>query len=745
MAIHEIIERLHGATKRGTGWQARCPAHTDSNPSLSIREEDGKILLHCHAGCSTEAVLKALGLTFSDLYEGRAGERRITENYPYVDESGRLLFEVVRYSPKGFRQRRRSETGAWIWNLEGVRRVLYRLPEITTSDDIVVLEGEKDVATARTLGLVATCNPGGAGKWNDEYSEILRGKRVVVISDADDPGRKHARQVRESLLGKVASVRVIELPGAKDLTDWVERGGNLIGLQELIQRSSTSAPPAAPSLRVVSIAELLTMDIKPREMTLHAFLPAQGLAMLYSKRGVGKTYISLGISVAVASGGEFLTWKAPCARRVLYVDGEMPCSSLQERLSSIIAGSKTIPEDDSLRIITPDLQDRSLPDLASLSGQEMIEEHLEGVSLLVLDNLSALVRAGKENEGEGWLPVQDWALGLRRRGISVLFVHHAGKSGSQRGTSRREDLLDSVITLKHPSDYTPSDGLRCEVHYEKTRGFFGEEAKPFEVRMQLGDRKEANWIVSGPTLRGVRATISTVLQSAVERGYVHQNPAHGIRLRDTRGKAERRYYTPAVIQKLLPELSEPCRTVVTVAVLTGLRIGEILALRWKRVDMLRDTIEVTETFSDGQFGSPKTRSSRRVIPVSESLRKILEAHRSRSIQKDSEDLVFTTPTGTPLSSKNLYNRVLAPACDRIKEPRVSWHSFRHAHATLLAESGESMKTAQALLGHSDLETTLNVYTHALPTSQRRAVERVSEVMFSIVLELGENEQEGKSN
>lgn len=211
---------------------------------------------------------------------------------------------------------------------------------------------------------------------------------------------------------------------------------------------------------------------------------------------IGKTYISLGISVAVAGGGDFLAWKAPSARRVLYVDGEMPCSSLQERLSSIVAGSITVPEDDSLRIITPDLQERGLPDLASLSGQELIEEHLDGVSLLVLDNLSALVRAGKENEGEGWLPVQDWALGLRRRGISVLFVHHAGKSGAQRGTSRREDLLDSVITLKHPNDYSPSDGLRCEVHYEKTRGFCGEEAKPFEVRMNLGERKEAIWMFS---------------------------------------------------------------------------------------------------------------------------------------------------------------------------------------------------------------------------------------------------------
>jgi integrase len=228
---------------------------------------------------------------------------------------------------------------------------------------------------------------------------------------------------------------------------------------------------------------------------------------------------------------------------------------------------------------------------------------------------------------------------------------------------------------------------------------------------------------TGMTLRGVRATISTVLRCAVERGYLDQNPAHGIRLRGTSGRAERRYYGPAEIQKLLPALSEPCRTVVALAVLTGLRIGEILALRWKRVDMLRGTIEVAETFTDGHFGSPKTRSSQRVIPMSDSLRKTLEAHRSRSIRTDSEDLVFTTPRGTPLSSKNLYNRVLAPACDQIKLPRVSWQSFRHTHATLLAEVGESMKTAQALLGHSDLETTLNIYAHALPASQRRAVNR----------------------
>jgi putative DNA primase/helicase len=238
------------------------------------------------------------------------------------------------------------------------------------------------------------------------------------------------------------------------------------------------------------------MDVKDREMVLHPFLPTQGLAMLYSKRGVGKTFLSLGISIAVASGSPFLKWNAPTPRKVLYVDGEMPLSSLKQRLFDILAGTDIHPDFyPNLELITPDVQTRGLPDLATISGQDEIEEHLPGVNLLVLDNLSSLVRAVKENEGEGWLPVQDWALDLRRRGISVLFVHHAGKGGAQRGTSRREDLLDSVVTLKHPTDYVASEGLHCIVDYEKARGFYGEDAKSFEVKMSAGSSGEALWTV----------------------------------------------------------------------------------------------------------------------------------------------------------------------------------------------------------------------------------------------------------
>jgi putative DNA primase/helicase len=368
---------------------------------------------------------------------------------------------------------------------------------------VFILEGEKDVESARRIGLTATCNPGGAGKWRDEYSKKLIGKKVVVIPDADDPGRRHGHQVAASLVHRATSIKYFELPNAKDLSEWLETGGTREELLRLVdQAAEWSAPSDTPKsvskLRAVPILDFLTMELKPRELLLSPFLPSQGLVMLYSKRGVGKTYVALGISIAVASGAHFLRWNAPKPRKVLYVDGEMPACSLKDRLASLLVGfaeSSQIPDSQNLRIITPDLQERGLPDLASIEGQHAIEDELEGTNLLVLDNLSALARTGKENEGEGWLPVQEWALSLRRQGISVLFVHHAGKSGTQRGTSRREDLLDSVLALRQPSDYSPSDGLRCEIHFEKTRGFLGEEAKPIHVRMELSADGKANWIV----------------------------------------------------------------------------------------------------------------------------------------------------------------------------------------------------------------------------------------------------------
>jgi len=246
------------------------------------------------------------------------------------------------------------------------------------------------------------------------------------------------------------------------------------------------------TLCCINVERLLTMDIPPREMLLEPVIPEQGLAMLYAPRGIGKTHVALSIAHAVANGGQMFQGKWSCqkAARVLFVDGEMPANALRDRVCSILAGAEELANIDNLQFINPDFQQGyTAPDLARPEGQQQVEEHLSGVRLLILDNLSALCRSGKENESESWIPIQSWLLKLRSQGISVLFVHHANKTGNQRGTSRKEDMLDTVVVLRKPADYHPQEGARFEVHYEKARGFYGVEARPFEAWLKGEDDK----------------------------------------------------------------------------------------------------------------------------------------------------------------------------------------------------------------------------------------------------------------
>lgn len=243
-----------------------------------------------------------------------------------------------------------------------------------------------------------------------------------------------------------------------------------------------------PRLRTVTGAELMAMTLPVQEMVLAPFLPAKGLVMCYEPRGIVKTHLTLGCAYAIACGGTFLRFIAPKPRRVLVIDGEMPASTLQERLCAIAEIATTRPpEAGFLRFLAADMQPERGLDLSREANQLDLEEVLDGAEVLIADNLSTLVAGGKENEGESWLPVQQWALGQRRRGRSVLFMHHAGKGGQQRGTSRREDVLDSVIALRQPSDYDPAEGARFELHFEKSRGFHGDAAKPFEASLAGGE------------------------------------------------------------------------------------------------------------------------------------------------------------------------------------------------------------------------------------------------------------------
>lgn len=235
-------------------------------------------------------------------------------------------------------------------------------------------------------------------------------------------------------------------------------------------------------LVAVDAMTLLDMRIAVREALLGKWLMQQSLNMVHARRGTGKTWFVLGVAVALAAGVPFLGWNVERPCRVLLVDGEMPARALQDRLRQVMLMLGAQPAPGFLRIITPDLLGRASPDLAVLTDQAELDELAEDVDLIILDNLSALIRSGAaENDAESWVTVSDWALRHRAAGRSVVFVHHSGKSGAQRGTSRREDLLDVVIALRQPQDYDPKEGARFEVIFEKARHLFGQDAESFEA------------------------------------------------------------------------------------------------------------------------------------------------------------------------------------------------------------------------------------------------------------------------
>jgi putative DNA primase/helicase len=235
-----------------------------------------------------------------------------------------------------------------------------------------------------------------------------------------------------------------------------------------------------PAFRPVTAADLLTMEIPQRQMALAPVLPLPGLAMMYAPRGMGKSFLALSIGYAIAAAGTALRWQASTPRGVLYVDGEMPAGAIQERLAAIVRGAGHIPPAaDSLRFIASDLLPHGMPSIARPEIQAALDEAIHDADVLILDNLSTLAGGLRENEGDDWEGLQRWLLSLRRAGKAALMIHHAGKGGQQRGTSRREDVLDTVIALRRPADYEASQGARFEVHLEKARGVIGPNAEPF--------------------------------------------------------------------------------------------------------------------------------------------------------------------------------------------------------------------------------------------------------------------------
>jgi hypothetical protein len=456
-----------------------CPAHDDQHPSARYnREKRVWCCDACNAAGGFWDLYKRLDLT-SRVSNSSATPRRQVGTYDYTDANGRLLFQVVRFEPKSFSQRRPNGDG-WTWNLDGVTRVLYQLPNVLAVASagwrVYVVEGEKDADALDAMGLLGTTSPHGAGKWRAEYAEALTGADVVIVPDRDEPGRRHALDIARSSHGKAKTVRVLELPNpaAKDLSDWIALGGTKEELEALAGSAPIWAPDAEPVTAHVGLSipaiEFVGMDIPPVEWLIDGIWQAQAVGFVAGPPKAFKSFMVLDLAFAVASGQNFLGRFPPGERRprtVMLIQNESSKAAFRERVKATADRFLGIPP--ALRLIT------NVPIvLEDESWIQRIEAELEKFrpELLILDPLASMT-TGDENSAQEMGSVIRRVRGWRDRfGCAVAIVHHSGKTSEKgaakrsgekmRGSSAFHGAVESALYVERVDDESPQITVKVE-------------------------------------------------------------------------------------------------------------------------------------------------------------------------------------------------------------------------------------------------------------------------------------------
>lgn len=459
MTVESFLNRLSGVRKTSAGWQAQCPAHEDRKASLSISVADEKILIHCHAGCETVAILETMDLKAKDLFLSplpKPGKPEIVAVYDYRDEAGKVLFQTVRFQPKDFRQRQPTAGGGWSWSLRGVKLVPYRLPEILKEPAVFIVEGEKDVGNLVAIGVPATCNPMGAGKWRDDWGTFFEGKEVFIIPDNDQPGKKHALDVARKLHSHAKIVKIVVLPengGIKDASDWLARGGNKENLLSLATKAPTWEPASKtkpePKLKTITAADLEDKEFPPLKWAVPGLL-TEGLTILAGRPKRGKSWLGLGLALAVASGGTALGKLKVERGDALYLALEDNERRLQNRLSRIKDPEHRLPR--RLHLVTdfPPLQ------LGGMSQLLKWLDEFKETRLVIIDTLGRILPSAKGNSNQ-FTDDYQFIGKLQKlaidRGFALLIIHHIRKEGAEyaldrvAGTTGITGAADSVWVL----------------------------------------------------------------------------------------------------------------------------------------------------------------------------------------------------------------------------------------------------------------------------------------------------------
>ncbi len=451
-----------------------CPFHQDTNPSLSVNLETGKYF--CHAcndgGDPIKFYMRTKGVDFRQALADLSGEnnvntpkqadtskRKIECVYPYTDEEGRLLFETVRFIPKTFRQRRPDGKGGYIWNTEGVELVPYKLPQVINADTVFICEGEKDCDNLEKLGLVATTNPRGAGKWPEEFNKYFTGKDVVVICDNDQVGRNHGDDVATKLHGHAKFIKVIEsLPGVPekgDVSDWLKISGNTKEkLLEIARNTDVWMPrnDVADTVKHDSVMALTRLDDlfkEPEEnitWLVDGMLSAGGFSVAVAKPKVGKSTAVRVLSQCVAKGASFLNRKVSQGG-VIYLGLEEKRSEVKKHFKDLGA---TGNEDIHIYV-------GGAPGDAIKQIRAAVEKIKP--ALLIIDPLFRLTKVKDTNDYAQITNALDPLLRLARdTGTHVLCVHHANKMGGEGGncvlgSQAIFGSVDTLIIMKRHEDY----------------------------------------------------------------------------------------------------------------------------------------------------------------------------------------------------------------------------------------------------------------------------------------------------
>jgi hypothetical protein len=303
------------------------------------------------------------------------------------------------------------------------------------ANSALIVEGERDVETARVLGFVATCNSGGAGRWKGEYSYHLHGKNIAILADADAPGRKHAQQIARSLVATARSLKVLELPGAKDLSAWVQGGGTQESLGELIRNASEWSQKTSKAEKESAVIRPFS-DITPRvlQWLWRWRIPLGKLTLLVGDPGLGKSLVTVDIASRVSRGVNFPDGAMCDAGSVILLSAEDdPSDTIRPRLDAAGADVSRVHVFESVRAPRGDgsLADRSFDlkrDLPTL--ENALSMITPDVRLVVIDPLSAYLGGADSNVNSEVRALLSPLVALAaRRGIAVLAVTHLRKSG----------------------------------------------------------------------------------------------------------------------------------------------------------------------------------------------------------------------------------------------------------------------------------------------------------------------------